>query len=292
MLESPKAGCLVYVEDPSDDELEYLGKQHGLDIDLLKDGLDPNEAPRIEEWDKRIYIYSRYVLPATEKQTTTPVLIVFGIDMLYVISLQPFDELQKLLNGNFITTSKRAQSMLQILSSINRGYRLSINSIAKRIWQIRSQLNKSQIDDKDFISFIDIEEDLNDFLLALEPMNVQLNHLLTGKFIKLYEDDRDLMEDMELGSEELISQAESQLKTIRNVREAYSTIMANSLNRVFKLMTSITILMGIFTLITGFYSMNIALPAGHNPQAFWIILGGTTAIIAIVAYLFKKNRWF
>lgn len=291
-LDQPKAGCLVYIENPTVEEMNTLEREHGLDPDLLKDGLDPNEAPRVEVWEKKVYIYSRHVLPATEKRTTTPVLIVFGVDMLYVVALEPFMELEKMLSSGSLTTSKRAQTMLQILSSINKGYKVSINAIAKRIWQIRSQLNKAQIDNRDFISFIDLEEDLNDFLLALEPMNTQLNHLLTGKFIKLYEDDKDLMEDLELGSEELISQAESQLRTIRNIREAYSTITANNLNRVFKLMTSITILMGIFTLITGFYSMNIALPAGHNPNAFWIILGGTTGVILFVAYLFKKNKWF
>jgi Mg2+ and Co2+ transporter CorA len=50
--------------------------------------------------------------------------------------------------------------------------------------------------------------------------------------------------------------------------------------------------MGIFTLITGVYSMNIALPAAHNPNAFWIILGTTTFFISIAAMFFKKNRWF
>ena len=182
--------------------------------------------------------------------------------------------------------------MLQILNQINAGYKSRINSVAKRMWSVRSQLNKAHIDNKDFIHFIDMEEDLNDFLSALEPMNTQLNYLLTGKYIKLYEDDKDLIEDVELGSHELISLANSQLKTIRNIREAYSTITANNLNKVFKLMTSITILMGIFTLITGIYSMNIALPAAHNPNAFWIIIGITTTLITVVSLMFKKKRWF
>jgi magnesium transporter len=294
ILELPhaKAGCLVVVEAPSDTELHSLQKNHKLDVDLLNDGLDPNEAPRIDRYDGRIYIYSRHVLADTQKQTTSPVLIIFGVDMVYVITRVPFADLSALLLSGKVTTSKRAQLLLEILNTINAGYRARINNVGKRIWRVRSQLNKSHIDNKDFISFIDIEEDLNDFLLALEPMNTQMNHLLNGKFIKLYEDDKDLMEDLELGSEELISQAASQLKTIKNIREAYSTITANNLNKVFKLMTSITILMGIFTLITGIYSMNIALPAAHNPNAFWIILVITGSLIAVVTYFFKKNKWF
>lgn len=287
-----RASSLVYVENPTTDEIEELTKEHKLDTDLILDGLDPNESPRIETWEKRVYIYTRFVLPETEKQTTTPLLIVYGIDTLYVITKVPFAGLQRLLASGYLMTSKRSQTLLQLLAEINIGYKVRINNVAKRIWRIRSQLDRAQIDNKDFISFIDIEEDMNDFLLALEPMNAQLNHLMSGKIIKLFSDDQDIMEDLELSSEELIRQADSQLKTIKNVREAYSTITANNLNKVFKLMTSITILMGIFTLITGIYSMNISLPAAHNPDAFWIILGITGTLIGAVALFFKKNKWF
>ncbi len=291
-LKEPRNGCLVYVENPTESELLGLANGHGLDIDLLRDGLDPNEAPRIDTWADRTYIFTRFVLPESEKQTTSPVLVIYGLSMVYVVSREPFAALQTIVKKSGITTTKRAQLMLQILNQINAGYKGRINSVAKRMWSVRSQLNKAHIDNKDFIHFIDMEEDLNDFLSALEPMNTQLNYLLTGKYIKLYEDDKDLMEDVELGSHELISLANSQLKTIRNIREAYSTITANNLNKVFKLMTSITILMGIFTLITGIYSMNIALPAAHNPNAFWIIIGITTTLITAVSLMFKKNRWF
>lgn len=291
-LKEPRNGCLVYVENPTENELTTLANGHGLDIDLLRDGLDQNEAPRIDTWAERTYIFTRFVLSESEKQTTSPVLIIYGLSMVYVVSREPFAELQKIIRKTGITTTKRTQVMLQILNQINAGYKSRINSVAKRMWSVRSQLNKAHIDNKDFIHFIDMEEDLNDFLSALEPMNTQLNYLLTGKYIKLYEDDKDLIEDVELGSHELISLANSQLKTIRNIREAYSTITANNLNKVFKLMTSITILMGIFTLITGIYSMNIALPAAHNPNAFWIIIGITTTLITVVSLMFKKKRWF
>lgn len=291
-LKQPIAGGLAYVENPSEEELALLEEEHGLDIDLLRDGLDPNEAPRLESESGRTYIFTRFVLPESQKQTTSPVLIIFGLDMLYVVSREPFDDLKLVFKKANVITAKRAQLTLQILSQINTGYKIRINSVAKRMWSVRSQLNKAHIDNRDFIRFIDMEEDLNDFLAALEPMNTQLNNLLTGKFVKLYEDDKELVEDVELSSHELISLADSQLKTIKNIREAYSTITANNLNKVFKLMTSITILMGIFTLITGIYSMNIALPAAHNPNAFWIILGITGFFITIVSIMFKKKKWF
>ncbi len=291
-IEKPKNGCLVYVEHPTHDELELLEKEHNLDIDLLKDGLDPNEAPRLEMWEGRTYIYTRYVLAENQQQTTSPVLIIFGLNMLYVVSRQSFPGLETFLQKDNVITSKRAQLLLQLLNEINNGYKNRINNVAKRMWAIRSKLNKAHIDNRDFVTFIDIEEDLNDFLLALQPMNTQLNHLLTGKFMRLYEDDKDLIEDLELGSHELISLATSQLKTIRNIRDAYSTIATNNLNKVFRLMTVITILVGFSTLMTGIYGMNVELPLANTPHAFWVVLSIIAVLISAIAYFFKRQRWF
>lgn len=291
-LSDPKPGCLVYVQDPSTSELELLTNQHKLDPDLIADGLDENEAPRIETQSRKTYLYSRIVLDESEKQTTSTILIIYGVDMLYIITKTPFAFINELLENPTVNTTKRTKLLLEILAAVNLGYRQRLNKIAKRIWQIRSQLNKSQIANRDFVQFIDLEEDLNDFLFALEPMNTLLNQLLTGKFFKLYEDDQDLMEDLELNSDELITRTDSQLKTIRNIRDAYSAIATNNLNRTFKLMTSITILIGLFTLVSSIYGMNVALPLASRANAFWLIFGASIILVGLVATLFKKHKWF
>lgn len=292
-LASPTDGCWIHLEAPTEAELLDLSRRYNLDLDLLIDGTDPNESPRIEKDGSAVFIYTRYTLAEAEKMTTAPLLIVHAQGVAITICRTAFTQLDQLISPTGgIVTSKRAQLVLQILETITIGYKRRINIASRRILETRSLLDKDQISNKDFIRFIDIEEDLNDFLLVLEPMVGVLNSLLNGRFIRLYEEDRDLIEDLQLGNQELTLLAQSRLSTLRNIREAYSTIMANSLNKVFKLMTSITILMGIFTLITGVYSMNISLPAAHNPNAFWIIIGITTTAISAVAIYFKRNRWF
>ncbi len=286
-------GSWIHLEAPQEEDLVKIGVEYGLDVDLLRDGVDPNESPRIERDGDATFIYTRFCLPEAEKMTTAPLLIVYAKGVVITICERPFTSLDILLSPRYeVVTSKRAQLVLQIISEVNNGYKRRINIASRRIWQSRAQLNKHQIANEDFIAFIDIEEDLNDFLLVLEPMAAVLKTLLNGRFMRLYEEDKDLIEDLTLGAQELTQLAQSRLNTLRNIREAYSTITANNLNKVFKLMTSITILMGIFTLITGIYSMNINLPAAHNPNAFWIILSITAILIGAVAVYFKKNRWF
>jgi len=287
-------GSWLHYENPSQTDLENLVNQFGFDIDLLTDGIDPNESPRIEREKDATYIFTRFCLPVDRRESTATLLLVYGSGVVITICTEPFAELHALFGDEptVTITSKRAQLVVQILGAINLGYKRRINQVSRRILQTRNQLNKSQIANEDFITFIDLEDDLNDFLLVLEPMSGVLAGLLNGRFMRLYEEDKDLIEDLSLGAQELTQLASSRLNTLRNIREAYSTITANNLNKVFKLMTSITILMGIFTLITGIYSMNIRLPAAHNPDAFWIILAVTGILIGSVAVYFKKNKWF
>jgi magnesium transporter len=291
-LEEPRDGAWLYLESPTEEELHQLAERYKLDIDLLHDGVDPNESPRIERDGDSVYIFSRYCLPVSEKQTTSPLLIIYAKGVVITISRHEFAGVESLTSTIGIVTSKRAQLVLQLLSEINGGYKRRINQAGRRIWEIRAQLNKDQIDNKDFISFIDIEEDLNDFLLVLEPMDSLLNTLLNGRFMRLYEEDRDLIEDLSLGTQELTQLAESRLGTLRNIREAYSTITANNLNKIFKLMTSITILMSIFSTITGIYSMNVYVPYQNRRTAAWVIIGVTLGLIGIAAYFFKRKKWF
>ncbi len=114
---------------------------------------------------------------------------------------------------------------------------------------------------------------------------------LNGKFLPLYEEDKDLIEDLSLSASELIELIQSRLITISNTREAYATIMANSLNRTFKRLTSISIFMTIPTITAGLYGMNLALPLQKNHYAFWIILAIVMSITSITIWYFQKKRW-
>lgn len=289
-IEEARPGAWLHMEEPSQEELQKLAKEYSLDLDLLHDGIDVNELPRIEREETTTYIFTRYCLPETEKLTTSPLLIIYSEEMIITVCPRPFPGVERLLAKN-IFTSKRAQLVLAILNEINTGYKQRINQVSRRILQIRNQLNKLQIENKDFISFIDIEEDLNDFLLVLEPMDGVLNTLLGGRFLRLYEDDRDLIEDLSLGAAELTQLAQSRLTTIRNIREAYSTITANNLNRLFRLLTALTVLLSSFTLITSFYGMNVPLPFAHQGNTFWVILAFTTLTVVTVLYLLRRKRW-
>ncbi len=290
-LDSPKSGCWIVVTEPSDDELRHLVDVYGLDEDLLNDAVDVYEVPRVERENNDIYIYTRYCHPVGRDIATEPLLIVHTPKYVLTIQRSSTDLLTSMYSKNYTTlTSLRTQIVLQILQTVVNSYNGYMNKVSRRILAIRAQMSKTELKNEDFIEFIDLEEDLNEFLSALQPQEIMLRNLRRGKFLQLYEDDEDLVEDLSLSTTELINLIQSRQKTIANTREAYATIAANSLNKTFKKLTSISIFMTIPTIIGGLYGMNLALPLSGNPNAFWLILGIVVAVTGLWVLLFKKLR--
>ena len=286
-----KRGSWIRVVDPSADELDQLAKKHSLNIDLLRDGIDLYEVPRLENDEGVLYIYVRFCRPSGQYTSTHPLLIIIKDDILLTVSRIESDPISDLLKKGNVVTTQKLKTVLQILSEMNRGYRVHLNSVTKKILSTRKRLQRTIVSNDDILTFIDVEEDLNEFLAALQPYGIVLHALLNGKYVKLHEEDEDLIEDLSLSATELIELTKSRLKTIQNMREAYSTIATNDLNKIFKRLTSIAIFLAIPTIVSGLYGMNVLLPISDSQDAFWVVLGVISALMLGFILYFKHRKW-
>ena len=289
-LHAVHVGSWVYVENPSLDELKTLATELLLDEGLLLDGIDPYEVPRLEVKDGTSYVFTRVPQEAGEEIATSPVLFVVSEHYLVTISLRELSFFEPFLKGEGdLHTTQRTKLFLQMFAGITRTYRKSLTRINHDVRSAGVRLE--EIRNRDIIQFVRFEASLNDFLSSLVPTKNILTNLLSGNLLKLYEEDRELVEDLSLTTGELIEFSTSNLKTIVNIREAYSTIMTNNLNRVIKLFTSVTVLLTIPTMIASVYGMNVALPLQDSPDAFLWILISTLGVSAALIVLFVRNKW-
>src|SRR3989344_1713986 len=279
ILENPKVGTWTHAVEPSQEELDILAETYNLDRDLLNDAVDIYEAPRLEVSEGKVYVYTRYCNPAGSEVATEPLLIVYTSDNIVTVMLYSHSVLDQIINGKVeVLTTQKTKFFLRILEQINRSYSVQLTQAGKRLLQIRGKLRKSEITNVEFVSFVDLEEDLNEFLTALQPQAGVLTSLRTGRFMKLYEDDQDLIEDLTLSTSELIELTKSRLRALVNFRQAYDTIVSNNLNIAFKRLTSIGIFLTIPMIAGGLWGMNVAVPFADEPAAFLIIVL-TTAVI-------------
>jgi magnesium transporter len=118
-----------------------------------------------------------------------------------------------------------------------------------------------------------------------------LSKLETGRYLKLYEDDKDLIEDIKLSTTELIELSKTRVKTAINIRQAYDVIATNNLNKIFKRLTSIAIFLAVPTIISGIFGMNVELPFQHAQYAFWFVIALITVVILMMVNYFQRRNW-
>lgn len=294
LIQPPKfrTGAWVHVEAPSKDELELLTTKFKLDPDLLRDALDPDEIPRIELEDDILYVYMRYAYRRGDAVETDPVLLAIGPNFVATVTRHALPGLDRFVNGPTLYTTQRVKLLLLVLRYLVQTYETNINFLNRQIRGVRARLNIMNINNRDFIHFVVIEDALNSVLAELVPENLLLQSLLAGRYgLTFHEEDKDLIEDLVQATRQLNETSRSGLRTIVNIREAYSNIMSNNLNRRVGVLTSLTVVLTIPTIVFSLFGINVPVPGAHSPLAFWIIAFLTMTTVIGVLFWLLKRRW-
>jgi magnesium transporter len=182
--------------------------------------------------------------------------------------------------------------VLQSLQEVSEHYDSYIKGASKQIKAIRARLRGHEISNQDFIDFVTIEDELNEFLSSLLPTNATLRRLLLGRYMPLFEEDQDIVEDLLLNNEQSIEACRSNMKSISNIREAYSSISYNNLNRTIKVLTIATVMLAIPTVIYSMYGMNVDLPGQHEPWMYGLLMIITVITVLVVAIIARRKKIF
>lgn len=289
-LDGFRTGCWIFIENPSDAELATVAEAHGLERGLLDDAVDPNEVPRVESEGGVTYIFARVPIKEGEEITTAPLLIGVAPTFFFTVSRTHLTMFEQYLSSRtvFFTTQK-TKLLTQIFTDINASFRAYMLGISRTLRSIN--IRSEHIANADILALVRYEEMLNEFLGALVPTHTLLQHILSGRFLRLYEQDEDLVQDLFLADGQLIEMCKSNLRNSVNIREAYSTIMTNNLNQVIKLLTALTVVFTIPTMVASFYGMNVRVPLETSEHAFSIILGGTVLAALTVFVVFQRRKW-
>lgn len=290
--EAPQRGTWVYAEAPTQAEIDELTKRFKLEPGYLEDALDEDEQPRLEREGDQSYIFVRFAYRSnTGEVETAPLLIMFDAEHVLTVSPRHLPAIDWLLQGRVqFATTQRAKLILLILTHISDQYDTFIGQTTRRIKSIRTRLRNQGITNHDLIDFVTIEDELNEFLASLLPTNATLRRLLVGRHIPLFEEDQDIVEDLLLNNEQSIEAIRSNLRSINNIRTAYSAISTNNLNRIITLLTIATVLIALPNVFFGMFGMNVDLPIQHEPWAFGAIVGFNVIIISLIVLVAKKKR--
>lgn len=293
----PADGVWIDMYNPTIAEGEEIAKKLGIDISDLLAPLDDEESSRIELEDG--YTLILVDIPALEIRhdkeayTTIPLGIILANDMIITVCSEETPILQAFVNGRVkeFSTKKKLRFVYQILFRIASYYQVNLRIIDKKRTEIEERIDDNT-KDVDLIDLHALESTLVYFATSLRANAVVLDRLTRYKRLEQYPDDKELLGDVIVENQQAIEMTTIYRDIINGTRDLMSSVIDNRLNNVMKTLTSITLVMGIPTLVSGIYGMNVSsIPLATTQYGFGLICL-LIVIICIVLLVILRHKRF
>ena len=297
-IDERQDGCWINVIAPSAKEIDELQEVYHVEPEFIRSSLDEEETSHIENEDGQTLIIVD--VPFVEKvsdniiYSTMPVGIIITKTDIITISLKDNPVICEFSGGvvKNVQTTLHTQLVLHILLRMATRYLQYLKQIDKHSIFLETRLRKS-MKNKELIQLLDIEKSLVYFQTSLKSNLTTLQKILKGRYIRLYDEDQDLLEDVLIEIKQAIEMSDIYMNILTGTMDAFASLISNNLNIVMKILTSITILLSIPTMIFSFFGMNIGAGANIPWSAnilFPLILSlGLSAVVGIILY--KKNMF-
>ena len=288
--------CWINLVNPTEIELRRVAAETGLDYDFLKYPLDDEEIPRVEVEDDQsmIIIHAPIITDDDVIYDTIPLGIVTNDKYIVTICLEDLNLLEEVTASRIkgITTFKKTRFIFHTLNRKTMLFLKYLRDINRRTEQIESQLSHS-MKNKELLYLLNLQKSLVYFSTSLRYNSRVMNRLLRGKTVKMYEEDIDLLEDVIIENSQAIEMAEIYSNITQSTMDAFSSLISNNLSMTMKLLTSITIILAIPTMISGFWGMNVTVPLqSFGPSAFFCILGFCILVCTVSILLLRRKGMF
>ncbi|MEH7353974.1 magnesium transporter CorA family protein [Neobacillus drentensis] len=291
-------GCWVNLISPTEQEINEVVNKAQIPLDFLKDPLDEEERSRIEKDDDNVLIIVN--LPLMSKDDS-------GLDIYDTIPLGMI-----IANGCFITvclkdnpifhmfvqnkvkqffTFKKTRFSFQILYLIATSFLKNLKLINKKTDEIEKELHQS-MKNKELFTLLNLEKSLVYITTSLKSNNIVMQKMLKSNYLKMFEDDKELLEDVIVENQQAIEMAETHSSILSGMMDAFASVISNNLNIVMKFLTSFTIILALPTMVASFYGMNVPLPFQHYKYGFLIAIVISIVLASSTALIFWKKRFF
>lgn len=286
----------VHADNPSEDELEQLITYYKLDANIVHDVNDMNELPRSERAKDSLYVFLRPAVRSKHGQVITSPLLAIVTPKAFITIARTnalgAADIIAAAEGHELRTSNKAALLLITMNAITRQYQDLVGHTGNYIQDIKHKLQNHEVGNKDFIHFVTIEDNLNEYQVCLQGTLAVAERLKDNDHDLFREVELEAVDDARLYIKQLISAVASHLQSITSIRNAYSTIANNTLNQRMKTLTAFTVLIALPNVFYGMYGMNVDLPFQNEPWVYGVIVVFTIMLVFSVYALAKRFRLF
>lgn len=290
-------GCWAHLTDPTPKEVAATSRYFGVEEDFLKAALDEEESAHIETEDCGTLVIVD--IPAVQPEersfmyTTLPLGIVLCDKGIVTVCLKETTIIEDFMNGrvkNF-STNKKTRFLLQILYRNASKFLQYLKQIDKASSVVESELHKS-MKNRELIQMLRLEKSLVYFSTSLKGNEIVLEKLLRSSGITRYPDDEDLLEDVIIENKQAIEMCTIYRDILGGTMDAYASVISNNLNIVMKLLAAVTIILSVPQIVYSLFGMNTGVPFEGTLSGFWIVLGISGVLTAIVTIVMWRRKMF
>ncbi len=283
----------INVAAPTEKERHIVIEQLKIEPTLFSAALDEEETSHIDMEDDQTAI----IVDIPDRQvsddgitsySTVPLAIIMKDKMLITVCIKDSPIIRDFTSGfvRGVNTKFRTRLIFQIFYRISQTYLTYLKQMNKMTDYAERQLQKS-MKNKELFNMMELEKSLVYFSTSLNANEATLQKIFRGRLLKLYDEDKDILEDVLIEIKQAIEMCSIYRDIMSKTMDAYASIISNNLNIVMKVLTSLTILMAIPTLVSSFYGMNVeGIPAPN----FWFVVGIALFFVLIATIILKIRK--
>ena len=292
--------CWINAVNPTPEEIKKIADLE-IPQDFVTYPLDMDERPRIEEEDDgTILIVVR--IPTSQPQDdpdipygTMPMGIILADKYIVTVCSRPTSILDAFSSGKVskLSTTKRYRFTLRLLMAVTNRFLDALRDINKLTDKLEDQLSDTMKNDV-LLSLFKCQKSYVYFSQALKQNELVLVKMSRLAGFKKFEEDEDLLQDVITENTQAIDMTSISSDILSGMMDAFASVISNNLNVVMKLLASVTIILELPNIITGFMGMNVRFTEGvaTSPAVPFIVLGVMLAVSFIAIYIFNKKDWF
>lgn len=289
----------INMVDPTPEEIEEVAAL-GIPKDFITYPLDLDERPRIEEEDNgTVMIVVRSPIYNGDDSDvpygTIPIGIILAEKYIITVCRQKNNALNIFESGKAskLSTTKRYRFSLRILMSVTTIFLDDVRAINKEVDLLEDKLFDSMRNNELVILF-KYQKSFVYFTQALKQNELTLVRLTRLKGFQRFDEDEDLLQDVITENTQAVDMTNISSSILASMMESFASIISNNLNVVMKFLASVTIVMEIPNIITGFLGMNVNFPdiIAENPHIGFGVMLLMVMIMIICIMIFNKKNWF
>lgn len=296
-LEAPQPGCWVRLTDPDEQELTWISETFGIDKKDLEGPMDLQEtsAARVTNESAQILLD----VPALSQGVdggfqAIPLGLVVKKDVVVTVSSRKNTVLDALTAGKgpMPDTASPVEFVNGVLAAVARSYQDDLRKLDARRQEVETRAGE-QVAKQDLITLHNVETSLIWFgcslkanVKALEQLRDQLS---SSKFCQ----EQETLEEAAVEMNQAAAMTDMYREIASATRDLVADLADNRLNNVMKFLTSMTLVLAVPTIVSGFYGMNVnedSIPLADLTHSFLVVVVLTLVLTVLVIVVLKKKK--